>query len=289
MTSRTLTLEGARDICLETLFTAHESLRALRAKGPQSIHAVRPYDASTKTATPISESILTHLQKTGLPAVVWDKRLGVVPLAKDPAYLLAFDDIDGTDNFVRGNDVLPYCTVAALYDQANPSYKDVLAAAIVEHPTRTVWEAMRGRGVRMGEYDRLAPKEKYVGARTVRTSGKKDLDRATAVGIELYNSPAAAAQLAAIFDQSWVRNFCSSALHLAGLSSGMFDAWINPTHQAHELGAGYLLVKEAGGFISDFSGRALDGRRYIFTEKLPIIAAATPELGNILLRRIASK
>ena len=63
----------------------------------------------------------------------------------------------------------------------------------------------------------------------------------------------------------------------------MFDAFLNASHKAHELGAGHLMLKEAGGFLTDWEGRSLDDVPYDFDATYKIIAAATPELGQLLL------
>ena len=95
-------------------------------------------------------------------------------------------------------------------------------------------------------------------------------------------------KLLAIYPESWVKDFSSAAFHLAGISSGLFDAYLSPSQKAHELGAGYLLIKEAGGFLQDWKGKLLDKVRYDFDAKYPIIAASTQELGDIIKTKITA-
>ena len=72
-------------------------------------------------------------------------------------------------------------------------------------------------------------------------------------------------------------------LHLAGVASGIFDAFVNLRHKAHELGAGYALIKEAGGTLLDTAGRPLDEEPYDFDARRGIVAAGTDEMAARIL------
>jgi len=80
-----------------------------------------------------------------------------------------------------------------------------------------------------------------------------------------------------------VKDFGSSALHLAGVASGLFDGFVNLRHKAHELAAGYLLIREAGGLLTELSGRALDDLPYDFDATLGVVAAGSEPLWRALL------
>jgi len=61
-----------------------------------------------------------------------------------------------------------------------------------------------------------------------------------------------------------VRRFGSAALDLAYVACGRFDAFYEYSLNAWDVAAGALLVKEAGGRLSDFSG----GDNYIFGKEM---------------------
>lgn len=61
-----------------------------------------------------------------------------------------------------------------------------------------------------------------------------------------------------------IRRFGAAAVDLAWVASGRFDAFYEYGLSPWDLAAGALLVKEAGGKVSDFSG----GDNYLFGEEL---------------------
>lgn len=93
--------------------------------------------------------------------------------------------------------------------------------------------------------------------------------------------------LARVFagERGWLRNPGSAAYEMALVASGTAVAYICGSQKNHELGAGYLLVKEAGGVAIDFEGREYQGHLYDFNAQTSIILAASRELGDALAAR----
>ena len=54
---------------------------------------------------------------------------------------------------------------------------------------------------------------------------------------------------------SGVRRFGAAALDLAFVAAGRYDGFWERGLSLWDIAAGYLLVKEAGGFVSDFAAR----------------------------------
>ncbi len=76
-----------------------------------------------------------------------------------------------------------------------------------------------------------------------------------------------------------VRRFGSAALDLAYVSCGRFDSFYEITLNAWDVAAGIVLVKEAGGLVSDFKG----GADYLFGAE---IVASTPDIHPDILNII---
>ena len=53
----------------------------------------------------------------------------------------------------------------------------------------------------------------------------------------------------------WMRRFGAASLDLACVAAGRFDAFWERNLQAWDVAAGILLVREAGGVVSDLKGR----------------------------------
>jgi len=150
------------------------------------------------------------------------------------------DPVDGTLNFALG---LPgFCTSIALMEG------DTTLAACVYQPlmddayTATFGEGARfnGQPVRLSDRSRLA--EAVVG-----TQFKKDGRFVHTPGL-----------LQAMFAETMkIRKVGAIALELARVSGGSYDALVASFKEAihrHDVAAGILLIREAGGRVTDYQG-----------------------------------
>jgi len=113
---------------------------------------------------------------------------------------------------------------------------------------REEFTASRGRGA-------------FLNGNRIRVSGRKNFDGAiVATGIP-FNSPSIdhmepyLACLTELAEQSsGIRRLGVASLDLAYLAAGRFDAFWEMSLKPWDIAAGVLLVKEAGGLVSDFQG-----------------------------------
>ena len=260
-------------ICHEALHAARAALSALGDQGVSEIQAAHVTDISTQGDMTVSDTLIRFFAAQQLPAVLYSEESGRTEIGTDPRYTIAFDDIDGTDNYHRGRGLLPYCTIVTLFDSPQPTFADALIAGVIEHNTGRLWHAVRNGGC-------------FLDGAPVKTSGRKNLDRRAVVIVDHYSSSDAIARFQDIYPNAWVKDYGTSALHLAGVASGLFDAYLASAQKAHELGAGYLLAKEAGGVLTDWNGHILDSTPYDFDARYPAIVAASGELGEALLAKL---
>jgi len=149
------------------------------------------------------------------------------------------DPLDGTTNFLHG---VPHyaVSVAAAVD-------GVLEAGAVLHvPTGDCRVAARGRGA-------------FAGDARLRVSTLTDPAHAlVATGFpfsDVSRLPEYLRQLAAVAGcTSGIRRFGSAALDLADVASGRYDAFWEQRLAPWDVAAGTLLVREAGGRVTDFAG-----------------------------------
>jgi len=260
-------------ICLESLRAARAVLSALGDQGVSEIQADHVTDISTRGDMTVSETLTRHFAAQQLPAVLYSEESGRTELGGDPRYTIAFDDIDGTDNYHRGRGLLPHCTIVTLFDSPEPTFGDALVAGVIEHNTGRLWHAARSTGC-------------FLDGAPVQTSGRKNLDRRAVVTVDHYGSSDEIARFRKIYPAAWVKDYGTSALHLAGVASGLFDAYLGSAQKAHELGAGHLLIREAGGVLTDWNGDILDDIPYDFDARYPTAAAASRELSEKLLAKL---
>ena len=133
-------------IVREALSLARTTLEALGTQAKRMVHDARVVDITTVGDRAVSDSLLRFFRGSGIPAVLLSEESERTDLTAHPAYTVVFDDIDGTDNYHRGEGALPYCTVIAILNGAEPRFRDAVAAGIIEHRTRNTWTAERGAG-----------------------------------------------------------------------------------------------------------------------------------------------
>ncbi|MGH7092657.1 MAG: inositol monophosphatase family protein, partial [Stellaceae bacterium] len=111
--------------------------------------------------------------------------------------------------------------------------------------------------------DEMFSAEKGAGAflndRRLRVSARRRIDEAViATGIPARrgaeHDPYLATLAAVMATTSGVRRFGSAALDLAYVAAGRYDGFWEFGLSPWDIAAGLLLVKEAGGYVSDFAG-----------------------------------
>ena len=149
------------------------------------------------------------------------------------------DPLDGTTNFLHG--IPHFCISIALEISGN-----IVAGAIFEPIRDDFYWAERGVG-------------SYLGNRRLRVSARKNLAEAVFVtgiphlGKERHERFLAG--LARIMGKvAGVRRFGSAALDMAYVAAGRFDGYWEFGLNQWDLAAGELLVREAGGFVTDIAG-----------------------------------
>lgn len=153
-------------------------------------------------------------------------------------YLWVCDPIDGTTNFVYG---IPACTVSI----ALARYGVPVVGVIYDPARDEIFSAVRGQGA-------------FVNGQPLRVRADERLSEALlATGFPVHERLRAInlAEVGRIVPQCFnLRGFGSAALHLgyvaAGRLTGFWEHGLNPW----DLAAGYVLVTEAGGRMTDLDG-----------------------------------
>lgn len=263
-----------RKLVCNALRLARTTESEMGEAGRQEVYGAGVTDISTKSDLAVSEAVLKYFQKSGFPAVFLDEEMikerGSIDLCRDVGYAIYFDDLDGTDNYHRGNE-LPVVSIVTIFASPVPKFGNAIAAGIIDIRNGNIWYAERGLGAEFN-------------GKPCRTSGKEVLDRKTLVCLDHYGSEDPAKAFGKLYPHAWVKDFGSAGFHFAGVSSGTFDGFVNLKNKTHESGAGYLLVKESGGWVADLQGNPLDDMLVDFNGKHDVIASSTEKLGRKILR-----
>ncbi|WP_380877454.1 inositol monophosphatase [Sphingomonas sp. DBB INV C78] len=166
------------------------------------------------------------------------------------------DPLDGTSNFLHG---IPHFAISiAVEDPRGAGGKTEITHGLVYQPlTDESFWAEKGRGA-------------WLQDRRLRVSARRDLlDALIATGIP-YAGHGDMKQWSAIFaavapEVAGVRRFGAASLDLAWVAAGRFDGFWESDLAVWDVAAGMLMVREAGGFVTDFRGgdRAIDRSEFL--------------------------
>ncbi len=215
------------------------------------------HDYVTEVDRDAESIIIQHLRKAYPDHTIISEELGL-QTGQDTDSVWIIDPLDGTTNFIRG---IPHYAVSIGF-----RYKGRMEHAVVFDPIkREEFTASRGDGAFLNE-------------KRIRVSGRVSKAGALfATGIPFSKQPfdsidpylSCMKDLAN--DSSGVRRLGAASLDLAYLAAGRYDAFWEMHLHPWDIAAGVLLVREAGGMISDFQG----GDKYLDNGH---IVASTPRL-----------
>ena len=175
------------------------------------------------------------------------------------------DPIDGTTNFIHG---IPHFAISIALEE-----KGKITAGVIYEPIHDqMFWAEKGNGA-------------WLNDRRMRVSGRTQMEQSIfATGIPFIgrgDRKQFLQQIESVMAASaGIRRFGSAALDLAYVAAGRFDGFWETNLQPWDIAAGIIIVREAGGMISEIDGR--DGML-----RTGSILAANPtlykELGQTIL------
>jgi myo-inositol-1(or 4)-monophosphatase len=150
------------------------------------------------------------------------------------------DPLDGTTNFLHG---IPMFAVAIALERAG----EIVASVIFNPVMDELFTAEKGGGAWLNDRQRL------------RVAGRKHLaDSVVCLGIKISgtdNDALTLRQLAQVAPAvAGIRRTGSASTDLAWLSAGRFDGFFEGKLSPWDVAPGSLLLREAGGTMTDFSG-----------------------------------
>lgn len=182
----------------------------------------------------------------------------------DKTHRFIVDPLDGTTNFLHG---MPLFAISIALERENE-----LVAGVIHNPIlNETYVAERGKGA-------------FVNDRRLRVAKRRKLsDCILTCGIPHHgrgNPRTFFADMARVIPEvAGIRRTGSAALDLAWVAAGRFDGFWERGLSPWDTAAGIVLVREAGGMVSD-----LEGGSRMFSRG--DILAANPEIHNELVRTI---
>lgn len=200
----------------------------------------------TKTDLKVEKMLVSELKKAR-PEFGYLLEEGGEVKGADATHRFIIDPLDGTNNFIHA---VPYFCVSIALEQTLPSgAKDLLAGVIYDPVHNELFAAEKHKGAFMND-------------RRIMCSPRKTLESAMLVSSNpRYSSSTAqpfAMLKAAASSEACIRHTGASALDLAYVAAGRYDAcWFNSI-KPWDVAAGILLVREAGGVVTHINGANAD-------------------------------
>jgi myo-inositol-1(or 4)-monophosphatase len=158
------------------------------------------------------------------------------------------DPLDGTSNFLHG---IPHFAISIAVQEPRLDGKgwgEVTAGLVYQPITDETFWAEKSRGA-------------WLHDKRLRVSARRHLDESlVATGIP-FMGHGSVAEWANIYQAlapqiAGIRRFGSAALDLAWVAAGRYEGFWESGLAPWDTAAGCLLVREAGGFVSDYRGRS---------------------------------
>ena len=190
----------------------------------------------------LAEDKIIKIIKASFPDhAILSEEVGALP--KPSEYQWIIDPIDGTVNFAHG---IPLCCVSIglLYNN------EVILGAVYNPMMNELFFAERGKGATLN-------------GEPIKVSKKSDFKKACLVTGFPYNWPKNKEHPIKVFERLIleglpIRRLGSAAIDLCWVACGRFDGFWEYNLSAWDVAAGYLIVSEAGGRVTDFMGVPYD-------------------------------
>lgn len=198
-------------------------------------------DYVTEVDRAVEKEIIYHLRRA-YPDHSFNGEESGKTAGKSSEYEWIIDPIDGTTNFING---IPHFAISIAC-----THKGRLEHGVILDPVkREEFTASRGKGAALND-------------RRIRVSERKSMSGALlATGIPFNDQTMEhiapyLQNMEEILQQetAGIRRMGAASLDLAYVAAGRYDGFWEMKLKPWDIAAGILLVKEAGGFVSDFHG-----------------------------------
>ena len=157
----------------------------------------------------------------------------------DKSHRFIIDPIDGTTNFLHG---IPHFAISVGLERDG----QIVSGVVYNPVTDEMYVAEKGHGA-------------YLNDKRLRVAARRKLNETIlATGIPFLGRPGHelfATELAAVMGTTaGVRRFGAASLDLAYVAAGRYDGYWERGLNAWDVAAGILLVREAGGVVTDLNG-----------------------------------
>ena len=197
-----------------------------------------PGDFVTMTDKKVEKILIDELQKARSNYSILSEEIGEIK--NDEEFKWIIDPIDGTSNFLHG---IPHFGISVALEKN----KEIICGIIFDPIKNEIFSTEKGNGSYLNNQRIRVSSRKKLEDCILFTGGPRQASKNKEVTLEEYKKFSAKVFIP-------IRKMGSAALDMAYVAAGRCDGCWHRDLNYWDIAAGILLVKEAGGFVTDFIG-----------------------------------
>ena len=197
-----------------------------------------PGDFVTMTDKMVEKILIDELQKARSNYSILSEEIGEIK--NDEEFKWIIDPIDGTSNFLHG---IPHFGISVALEKN----KEIICGIIFDPIKNEIFSTEKGNGSYLNNQRIRVSSRKKLEDCILFTGGPRQASKNKEVTLEEYKKFSSKVFIP-------IRKMGSAALDMAYVAAGRCDGCWQRDLNYWDIAAGILLVKEAGGFVTDFIG-----------------------------------
>ena len=197
-----------------------------------------PGDFVTMSDKKVEKILIEELGKARPNYSILSEEIGEIK--NDDAFKWIIDPIDGTSNFLHG---VPHFGISIGLEQN----KEIICGIIFDPIKDEIFVAEKGKGSYLNNQRMRVSARSKLEDCMIFTGGPRRQSKERDLTIEEYKKFSSKVLIP-------IRKMGSASLDMAYVAAGRCDGFWQRNLNYWDIAAGIILVKEAGGFVTDFSG-----------------------------------
>ena len=200
-----------------------------------------PGDFVTMTDKKVEEILIEELRKARPKYSVLSEEIGEIKNDDNEDFKWIIDPIDGTSNFLHG---IPHFAISLALENK----KEIICGIVFDPIKNELFSAEKGNGSYLNNQRMRVSARKKLKDCLIVTGGPRQNHQNKEVCIEEYKKFSSKVLIP-------IRKMGSASLDMAYVAAGRCDGFWQRNLNYWDIAAGILLVKEAGGYVTDFFGK----------------------------------
>ena len=197
-----------------------------------------PGDFVTLSDKNVEKILIEELQKARPSYSILSEEVGLIK--NDEEFKWIIDPIDGTANFLHG---IPHFGISVALEKN----KEIICGIIFDPIKNEIFSTEKGNGSYLNNQRIRVSSRKKLEDCIIFTGGPRQASKNKEVSLEEYKKFSSKVLIP-------IRKMGSASLDMAYVAAGRCDGFWQRDLNYWDVAAGILLVKEAGGFVTDFIG-----------------------------------